>query len=130
MRTPIADAYREWAAAASAEEKEAVCKAVNGLAGILRRGACSGKAYVLAGGYLPPTLPEGRKWFVMKVALGMVAEDRCEEELPLAAREGHVFPFTLVATDRDAAKAEISLRVDEMFDWWEEKKRSEKPKEG
>ena len=82
-----------------------------------------GKAYVLADGDVPPKRLDVAEWFVLRLAMKLVAKDRCEKQVPEEATQVYLRPFTMVASDRAAAKAEIARRLDDIFAVFEEQER-------
>ena len=51
--------------------------------------------------------------------MGITGRDKCKKNIPKKMIEQYIPIFTVVATDREAAKAEVIRRLDALFDSWE-----------
>jgi len=87
-----------------------------------------GKAYAIPDKGVPPQLPEGKEWIVLRLAMGILGKHPCNKGIPKKMRKAIVPYFTMVATDRKVAVAEVTDKIRELFDAWEEGERLEKAK--
>jgi hypothetical protein len=77
-------------------------------------------AYIVGDNCLPPTLPDGQKWMLLKFGIQVLGDDKVDADgciSPKAISQG-VPSMVLVATDRQSAKKAIMERFDAFWDAW------------
>lgn len=70
-------------------------------------------AYALPEGMSPPGLLEGQEWHAMRVSMSYFGKGKFRDGVPAEDRPN---VFSIVVTDRKAAKEYMSRRIDELFD--------------
>lgn len=80
----------------------------------------NGKAWIIPYDGIPPKLPDDGKWMVFRLGMAFLGRDKCENGVPNSFLVGAAPSFFLVATDREAAKAEIIEKFDDMVDCLED----------
>ena len=70
-------------------------------------------AYIIRDGDETLGLPEGQKWHLLRVGLGVIGQVEPEAPTPPF---GLLPSFSVIATDREAAKKLICEKLDELFD--------------
>lgn len=74
-----------------------------------------GKAWAMADTGIPPSLPEGQNYWILRLAMRLHGKDRCDKGIPPEVFQSSP-SFVVVATDRKAMKMEIATRIDQLFD--------------
>lgn len=78
-----------------------------------------GQAHSMPNSGVPPRLPKGQDWIVLRTGMAIISREKCEKGVSKKAIGQMVPLFTIVATDREAAMAEITARWTDLFDSWE-----------
>ena len=82
-----------------------------------------GKAWAISDKTIPPTPPIGKDWIVLRLAMGIMCRNRCKKGVPQKYLDIIVPLFTMIATDRQAAINEVTAKLNELFNAFEEEGR-------
>ena len=85
--------------------------------GIIRDG--KPVSYIIGNNDIPPVLPNDEKWYVFRITISLIDKMRFDRKLSKKIINQLCPKFTMVATDREAAKKIMAETIDNLFNAFE-----------